>query len=188
MIEKTRMYKHNNTPLNKTGPNQQYVLAGLSHIVTRPVPPHPPPKIVISLAGTCPAEFRKLKVPHTSERRHSRPDTNKRAIVIQSLFLPLFPLSRLRSDHFKGLRRSGGHTCTRRLHLEEPALTADAPKVTTWVTQTDEPNFSSFKKKVPQARQSSRRWTVLFCFFFPTTDKNIAQGRRSDWQEERNGS
>lgn len=71
MIEKTRMYKHNNTPaLNKTGPDQQYVLAVLSHIVTRPVPPTPhPQKIVISLAGTCPAEFRQLEVAHTSKRR-----------------------------------------------------------------------------------------------------------------------
>lgn len=74
MIEKTRMYKHNNTPaLNKTGPHQQYVLAVLSHTVTSPPPP---PQIVISLAGTCPAEFRKLKVLHTSQRAHSRPDAN----------------------------------------------------------------------------------------------------------------
>lgn len=43
MIEKTRMYKHDDTPaLNKTGPHQQYVLAVLSHIVTRPAPPSPP--------------------------------------------------------------------------------------------------------------------------------------------------
>lgn len=36
MIEKTFMYKHNNTPaLNTTGPDQQYLLAVLFHIVTK---------------------------------------------------------------------------------------------------------------------------------------------------------
>lgn len=35
MIEKTFMYKHNNTPaLNTTGPDQQYLLAVLFRVVT----------------------------------------------------------------------------------------------------------------------------------------------------------
>jgi hypothetical protein len=57
MIEKTSIYKkHYITPaLNKIGLNQQYLLAVLSHIVTRPCflfLRFFPQLIVISLAGT----------------------------------------------------------------------------------------------------------------------------------------
>ena len=83
----------------------------------------------------------------------------------------------------------------RRLHLEEPrrvrASTADVPRSRPGSARLLGDILFFFKKKnkntkeVPQARQPSTDSGLLF---FSITDKNIAQGRRSDWQEERNGS
>lgn len=174
------------------------MLAVLSHIVTRPVPPPPPRPKDSNLSG----RYMSSGIYKTEGSSHEptttlAPRHEQRCDCDPVLFLPRFSFTRLRSDHLKGLRRSAGHACARHLHLEEPTRAPDAPKVTAWVTWTVEQNFFSFKKKKNQDKTqkgstgkviSTDGGLVFFLFVFSTTDKNIAQGRRSDWQEERNRS
>lgn len=163
MIEKTRMYKHDDTPaLNKTGPDQQYVLAVLSHIVTRPAPPPLPPptkKIVISLAGTSPAEFKKLEVPHTSQGWLSRRREQTCGCDPVIVFAPFSLLAAADSLTSSPPRRA--------LHLEETARARRRSR------PGSPRRLNETWKRLPQARQSS-------VFLFTHTDENIAQRRRSE--------